>query len=140
MNHSAFANWREHCVTCLLRLEVVPGDPNSAIVLIGRNAKQNEHLTFSVALPSDFWLHAEGLPGAHVLLRWPSESSCNRPSKSLFSEALSFAAHCAAYFSKGREEKQCRVVCAAARNVFKPPGSPLGTVSIRGQVQVVAGR
>ncbi len=38
-------------------------------VLLGRNATQNEHLTFKIAGPDDLWVHARGVPGAHVVVR-----------------------------------------------------------------------
>ncbi len=40
-----------------------------AIALVGRSPKENEHLTFSVATPGDFWFHARGIPGAHVIVK-----------------------------------------------------------------------
>jgi predicted ribosome quality control (RQC) complex YloA/Tae2 family protein len=38
-------------------------------ILVGRGARENHHLTFSVARPEDLWLHARDVPGAHVILR-----------------------------------------------------------------------
>ncbi len=40
-----------------------------AIALVGRSPKENERLTFSVASPEDFWFHARGVPGAHVIVK-----------------------------------------------------------------------
>jgi predicted ribosome quality control (RQC) complex YloA/Tae2 family protein len=36
---------------------------------VGRSPKENERLTFSVAGPNDFWFHARGIPGAHVIVK-----------------------------------------------------------------------
>ena len=38
-------------------------------IYIGRNARQNERVTFHRASPDDLWLHARGLPGAHVIIK-----------------------------------------------------------------------
>jgi len=40
-----------------------------AVALVGRSPKENERLTFSVASPSDYWFHARGIPGAHVIVK-----------------------------------------------------------------------
>jgi hypothetical protein len=38
-------------------------------LLVGRGAKENHRLTFTVAGPEDLWLHVRDAPGAHVVLR-----------------------------------------------------------------------
>ena len=43
-----------------------------ATAYVGRSPKDNERLTFSVARPNDYWFHARGIPGAHVILRLPA--------------------------------------------------------------------
>ena len=40
-----------------------------AVALVGRSPKENERLTFSVAGPNDYWFHAHGIPGAHVIVK-----------------------------------------------------------------------
>lgn len=123
---------------------------------------QNERLSFSFSKPSDIWMHAEGVPGAHVLLRLPKKASSM--DESPFQEdssqgktrvelplkespaggppraALAFAADCAAYFSKGKTQRQVPVVCTTAGQLTKPLGSPLGTVAIRGKTHRLTGR
>ncbi|HEV2037716.1 MAG TPA: NFACT RNA binding domain-containing protein, partial [Candidatus Eremiobacteraceae bacterium] len=39
-----------------------------AVALVGRSPKENERLTFTVAGPNDYWFHARGVPGAHVIV------------------------------------------------------------------------
>lgn len=39
------------------------------LVFVGRNAAENEYLTFNFARPHDLWLHAEQAAGAHVIIR-----------------------------------------------------------------------
>jgi predicted ribosome quality control (RQC) complex YloA/Tae2 family protein len=38
-------------------------------VFVGRNAKENEELTFRLAKSDDLWFHARGAPGSHVIVR-----------------------------------------------------------------------
>ncbi|CDJ38095.1 hypothetical protein, conserved [Eimeria tenella] len=146
----------------LLVLEAIPDSPDLGMVYIGRNAEQNERLSFSFSKPSDIWMHAEGMPGAHVLLRLPNKASSM--DQSSFQEdssrgktrvesplkegpaggpsggALAFAADCAAYFSKCKTQRQVPVVCTTAGQLTKPWGSPLGTVAIRGKTHRLTGR
>lgn len=51
---------------------VPAGDDGGAILraLVGRNSRQNDHVTFALAKPHELWFHAQGVPGAHVLLRF----------------------------------------------------------------------
>jgi predicted ribosome quality control (RQC) complex YloA/Tae2 family protein len=38
-------------------------------IFVGRNAEENEELTFRLAKSDDLWLHARGAPGSHVVIR-----------------------------------------------------------------------
>ncbi|PWH19922.1 MAG: hypothetical protein DDG58_03615 [Ardenticatenia bacterium] len=38
-------------------------------IYVGRNARQNEEVTFKLATPDDLWLHVRGQPGAHVVIK-----------------------------------------------------------------------
>ncbi|MCS6298256.1 MAG: NFACT family protein [Nitrospira sp.] len=38
-------------------------------ILVGRNARENDELTFGHAKSEDLWLHARGTPGSHVVVR-----------------------------------------------------------------------
>ena len=63
-------------------------------VLVGRNSKENEYLTFKYARPYDFWFHAHTAAGAHVVL--VRESRNKQPSNKTILET----AQIAAYYSK----------------------------------------
>ncbi|HXQ70769.1 MAG TPA: NFACT RNA binding domain-containing protein, partial [Pyrinomonadaceae bacterium] len=41
-------------------------------ILVGRAARDNDHLTFKIAQPNDLWLHAGDYPGSHVVVRNPT--------------------------------------------------------------------
>ncbi len=60
-------------------------------VLVGRGARENHHLTFTLAGPDDLWLHARDVPGAHVILKDPEGRAG--------AEDLREAAEIAAFFS-----------------------------------------
>ncbi len=38
-------------------------------IYVGRNARENDELTFGLAKSEDLWLHARGTPGSHVVVR-----------------------------------------------------------------------
>ena len=38
-------------------------------IFVGRNARENDDLTFGLAKSEDLWLHARGTPGSHVIVR-----------------------------------------------------------------------
>ena len=66
-------------------------------LLAGRTAAENQRVTFQDAVPEDLWLHARGLPGAHVLLRDVGDDPDD--------ELVAAAAAVAAYFSAARDER-----------------------------------
>ncbi len=93
-------------------------------VWVGKNAKQNEALTFRYARKFDFWLHARGVPGSHTLLRRPGKSA--QPGKNI----LETAAGIAAYYSKARGSHLVPVIVTERKYVRKPKGVPSGTVIV----------
>jgi len=64
------------------------------VLLVGKNSRQNEEVTFHQAAASDLWLHARGVPGAHVIVK-----SGGRPVPEV---TLREAAALAAYYSQSR--------------------------------------
>ncbi|MFO7173103.1 MAG: NFACT RNA binding domain-containing protein [Bacillota bacterium] len=90
-------------------------------IWVGRNNRQNETLTFKLAAPTDLWLHAKEIPGAHVILRLPP--GVEPPETSLREAAL-----LAAYFSKARLSANVPVDYTLRRHVRKPPGARPGMV------------
>ena len=83
-------------------------------ILVGRNNKENDYLTFKFAHPGDFWFHAQDIPGSHVVLKRKEKK--REPSPNDIKEA----AQVAAYFSKVREEKKAWVIYTLAKYVKKP--------------------
>ena len=44
-------------------------DIDGFIVYQGRDAVSNDYITFEMSDPDDYWFHAKGVPGSHVLLK-----------------------------------------------------------------------
>lgn len=90
-------------------------------MLVGKNSRQNEEVTFHQATANDVWLHARGVPGAHVIIR-----SGGRP---LSDETLREAAALAAYYSQSRSAGSVPVDYTEQRYVRHIKGGGPGLVS-----------
>ena len=75
-----------------------------AIVCAGLSAKGNRWLTFRFALPDDWWFHAQGVPGAHVILRPTAALTGDE-----FEKLAAFCASLAVFYSKAKNETRRRV-------------------------------
>ncbi len=93
--------------------------PSGFEVLIGRNNRQNDQLTFRIATDYDLWFHTQEIPGSHVLLRLP-------PGEVPQQQDLEFVANLAAYYSQARESEQVPVIYTEPKNVYKPKGAKPG--------------
>ncbi|PYZ97960.1 hypothetical protein CR205_05025 [Alteribacter lacisalsi] len=87
-------------------------------ILVGKNNKQNEHVTNRMARQDDTWLHTKDIPGSHVVIR----------SQDFTETTLHEAANLAAYFSKARNSGQVPVDYTLIRHVKKPSGAKPGYV------------
>ena len=97
--------------------------PDGFTVRVGKNAPGNHRLTFSMANPQDLWLHARGVPGAHVVI----SASPGKPPQS----TILWAAEIAAWFSKAGGEKQVEVSYTFKKHVRAIKGAPPGMVTLR---------
>jgi predicted ribosome quality control (RQC) complex YloA/Tae2 family protein len=95
------------------------------VILVGRSGAENDTLTFKVASPEDFWLHAAGSPGAHVVVRNPGRV------RSLPEGTLRAAAGIAAHYSGARGEGKVEVHYTQRKHVRKRKGMPPGQVLVR---------
>jgi hypothetical protein len=94
-------------------------------ILVGRGGKANDRLTFRVAGAEDFWLHAAGVPGAHVIVRNPGGL------KQLPRRTLREAAALAAHYSKASGEAVADVHLSRRKLVRRARGAPPGTVLVK---------
>lgn len=87
---------------------------------VGKNNFQNEELTFKFAVGNDWWFHAKGIPGSHVVVKTNGDELPDR--------AFEEAGRLAAYYSKGRENDKVEIDYLEKKNVKKPNGSKPGFV------------
>ncbi len=106
--------------------------PSGFEVLIGRNNRQNDQLTFRVAGDYDLWFHAQEIPGSHVLLRL-------EPGTVPEEVDLKFVANLAAYYSRARQSDQVPIVYTQPKHVYKPKGAKPG-IAIYKQESILWGQ
>ncbi len=87
---------------------------------VGRNNLQNEEITFKLAQGNDWWFHAKGMPGSHVIVKNGGKEMPDRT----FEEAGKLAAH----FSKAKEQDKVEVDYIERKHVKKPGGGKPGFV------------
>jgi len=87
---------------------------------IGKNNKQNDYVTFTIAGPKDWWFHTKDIPGSHVVLK----TSLPELKEEELALALQFAAH----YSQASTGSNVPVDCVQRKFVKKPSGSKPGFV------------
>jgi predicted ribosome quality control (RQC) complex YloA/Tae2 family protein len=102
--------------------------PDGFVILVGRNSRQNDEVTFRRANGDDWWFHARGVPGAHVVVRSAGQV--------LPADTMHRAAELAAYFSRLRDEPDLLVDYTQRRHVRRVAGAAPGLVTY-GQEQTV---
>jgi predicted ribosome quality control (RQC) complex YloA/Tae2 family protein len=90
-------------------------------ILVGRAARDNDHLTFRVARPQDLWLHAADYPGSHVVVLNPTR-------KEIPHRTIIEAAQLAAAFSQARRDSKVDVHYTQRKFLSKPKGAAPGLV------------
>lgn len=91
-------------------------------VRVGRGSKANDDLTFRHSSPTDIWLHARDVAGAHVILRW-ADREANPPAADLHEAAVLAALH-----SKARTSGTVPVDWTRRKHVRKPRKAGPGLV------------
>jgi predicted ribosome quality control (RQC) complex YloA/Tae2 family protein len=92
-------------------------------IVVGRNDRDNDHITFRIARPQDIWLHAADYPGSHVLIRNPQRVEV--PYRTIVE-----AAELAAYYSSAKETGKAAVHYTQRKYVTKPPRAKPGLVRL----------
>ncbi len=106
--------------------------PSGIELLIGRNNRQNDILTFRTAVDYDLWFHTQEIPGSHLLLRL-------NPGDVPEEQDLQFAADFAAYYSQASQSDLVPVIYTKPQHVYKPKGAKPGMVIYK-QETVIWGR
>lgn len=90
-------------------------------ILVGRAARDNDHLTFRVAQPNDLWMHAGDYPGSHVVVRNPTR-------KEIPQRTIIEAAQLAGRFSQASEDAKVVIHYVERKFLSKPKGAAPGLV------------
>ena len=78
-------------------------------IYVGKNNFQNDELSFKFASGNDWWFHAKGQPGSHVIVKSNGEELPDRT----FEEA----ARLAAFYSKGRQAPKVEIDYTQKKNL-----------------------
>lgn len=89
-------------------------------IYVGKNNIQNEELTFHFANGGDWWFHAKGAPGSHVIVK---SGGAELPDR-VFEEAGKLAA----YYSKNRGNDKVEIDYIEKKHVKKVNGAKPGFV------------
>lgn len=92
-------------------------------IYVGRNARENDELTFGLAKSDDLWLHARGTPGSHVVVRL--EKGADVPP-----ETLRDAATLALLYSDLKKSGKGDVIYTRRKWVKKAKGQAPGAVIV----------
>jgi predicted ribosome quality control (RQC) complex YloA/Tae2 family protein len=92
-------------------------------IFVGRNARENEQLTFGFARSHDLWFHARAVPGSHVVLRIDKGVTPPR-------ESLRDAGTLALLYSDLKKSGKGDVIYARRSDVRKVKGKSPGTVTV----------
>lgn len=101
-------------------------------ILVGKGAKDNDELTFKYSKDNDFWLHAAGSPGSHVVVR--NKDKLDKCPARTLEEAASLAA----FFSKQKSSTKVQIHYTLRKHVRRIKGAPPGTVRIQSYMGLLA--
>lgn len=93
------------------------------LIWVGRNASDNEVLTFSLARGSDYWLHARDYSGSHVVLRCKKNQEPDQ-------ESIHDAAQLALYYSKAKDKGEGEVSISQRKYVSRFGKGKKGKVTL----------
>ena len=95
-------------------------------IVYGTSARQNDTISTELAEGHDFWFHAAGYAGTHLIVRNPDRLT------ELPKSVEKYAAQLAVQNSKAKNARgKIEVHLAFARDVSKPRGMPPGTVLLK---------
>ncbi len=105
-----------------------------AEIRVGRTAADNDVLSCDPVHREgdDWWMHAAGCPGSHVIIRRETVASAELPH-----EVALDAAVLAANNSRAVLNGKVGVTLCKARQVRKPPGAKPGLVQLSGSVSTI---
>lgn len=101
------------------------------VMYVGRNNYQNEEVTFKIGNGNDWWFHAKGMPGSHVIIKGKGE-------KQLPDRVYEEAGALAAWYSSGRKAPKVEIDYTQRKNLHKKNGGKPGFVTYHTNYSLVA--
>ena len=95
-------------------------------IYVGKNNLQNEEVTFKMANGNDWWFHAKGVPGSHVIVK--SRNANPATEWDMPDEVFEAAACLAALYSKNSGQEKAEVDYIRKKHVKRPGGGEPGFV------------
>ena len=95
-------------------------------IYVGKNNLQNEEVTFKMANGNDWWFHAKGVPGSHVIVK--SRNANPATEWDMPDEVFEAAACLAAVYSKNSGQEKAEVDYIRKKHVKRPGGGEAGFV------------
>lgn len=111
------------------KIKIKPSEPrvftsqDGFTILVGKNARQNEEITFRRARADDLWLHARGVAGAHVVIV--------KAGREIPASTIEEAAKLAAQYSQARNDSAVDVIVTPRKNVHRVRGGRAGMVTVK---------
>lgn len=102
--------------------------PHGFEIVIGRNARDNDEVTFGIARSKDIWLHVQGYRGSHVIIR--------AENREVPFDTVLYAARLAAGHSQAADSDNVAVDYTQRKNVWRPKGAARGAVQFTAQKTV----
>jgi predicted ribosome quality control (RQC) complex YloA/Tae2 family protein len=106
--------------------------PEGIHFYVGKNNMQNDELTFGLASNNDWWFHAKGCPGSHVIMQTGN--------KEVPDKAFEYAGALAAHFSSAAKDGKVEVDYVKKKEVKKPANAKPGFVIYHTNYSLVATR
>ncbi len=103
---------------------------NNFVVYIGRNNKQNDYIISKLAKDNDYWFHTRLCAGSHILLKVPDNKE---PDEKILYECCKLARK----YSSAQQPSKIGVIYTKAKNLRKPPSSPLGYVTYKNEKEIL---
>jgi predicted ribosome quality control (RQC) complex YloA/Tae2 family protein len=99
---------------------------DGAVIFWGLSARGNRYVTFRLSKAGDIWLHAQNIPGAHVVLRFGV-----KPDEDTFERIIRTAASCAVFYSGYSGAGSVRVDYTERRHVRAIQGAGVASVTYK---------
>jgi NFACT protein RNA binding domain len=106
-------------------------------IRVGKRAEDNDVLSTQLCDPTDWWLHASGCPGSHVVIRFSGDD----PPESTLADAAALAASQSKLYARiNGPLGEIPVTLTRCRHVKKPPLAKAGLVLLTGPVRTLTVR